>query len=254
MALTCHCTPLGKNIKDRLRELDLLRAQQGHAVVGDGEEPRSQLGIEGNRIDQTELGLEEPPPLIAHQRPESAGHQRGRAKSETEFSNQSRLDKSPDFDLGWSDASTLTPSLSHGLTLDDSLHGPSQVDPIQTGSTMSPIAWGESNNGINKGNFSGRTPLHQAAVSGHAGIMRLLLARGANITAVDENGQTVLHLAAKYGHESTVRFILEQGVAVDSRDHSGNTALHLAAENGWEAIVETLLCAGACVDSAAHSF
>lgn len=48
MTVTCHFTLLGNNIKDRLRELDLLSAQQDRALVGDAEEPRSKLGIERN--------------------------------------------------------------------------------------------------------------------------------------------------------------------------------------------------------------
>lgn len=124
MTVTCHFTLLGNNIKDRLRELDLLSAQQDRALVGDAEEPRSKLRIERNWTELRErTRRENDATLITHQPSGPAGHRRGQANLEIEFGSQNQLDKFSDSGLGWLDTSTLIYSLPHGLRLDYSLDG-----------------------------------------------------------------------------------------------------------------------------------
>ncbi len=48
----------------------------------------------------------------------------------------------------------------------------------------------------------GRSPLHVAALKGYADIVKLLLSRGADPTALDLSGNTPLALADRYGHHS----------------------------------------------------
>jgi hypothetical protein len=61
------------------------------------------------------------------------------------------------------------------------------------------------------------TPLHQAAANGHLHIVRFLVLKGANLTARNESGQTVLHLAAERGHEGVIEHALTQGEGGDAK-------------------------------------
>ena len=47
--------------------------------------------------------------------------------------------------------------------------------------------------------------LHIAAEEGHNAVVRELLAKGANIEAVDHDGRTALQIAAEEGHGAVVR-------------------------------------------------
>ena len=60
------------------------------------------------------------------------------------------------------------------------------------------------------GIFDSRRLLHGAAARGHEGVVRLLLARGADAGAVDKRGATAASLAAKQGH-AQVAALLEAG-------------------------------------------
>lgn len=48
------------------------------------------------------------------------------------------------------------------------------------------------------------------------------------MVARNENGWTLLHEAARSGHEVTVRLLLKKGADVDAEDDDGLTSLHLA--------------------------
>lgn len=80
------------------------------------------------------------------------------------------------------------------------------------------------------------TPLHQAIISGHARVARLLLERGAevNIMLLRRNepcGVTALHLAAAHGLAQTVTDLVEGGYAdVNELDYDGLPPLLYAAE------------------------
>lgn len=53
----------------------------------------------------------------------------------------------------------------------------------------------------------GYTPLHLAAMNGHAGIARLLIARGAYVNATDDGRRTPLHLAVANGQDEIVAML-----------------------------------------------
>ena len=53
------------------------------------------------------------------------------------------------------------------------------------------------------------TPLHQAALFGCDGMVKLLIAFGAFVDARDEFGQTPLHLAARSGSSESVTVLLK---------------------------------------------
>jgi ankyrin repeat protein len=72
-------------------------------------------------------------------------------------------------------------------------------------------------------------------------IVELLLERGANTNAKDENGSTALHEAALSGHVAVVLLLLEKGADIDTRNGRGETALHEAAWKEREAVIRLLL-------------
>lgn len=100
-----------------------------------------------------------------------------------------------------------------------------------------------------------RTAIHEAAVRGHAAVIRALAAAGADVNARASSLEypaarsfTALHLAAQGGDEETVRALLELG-ADPSLKGEGELPLHTAAREGRPEIVRLLLDGGAKVDA-----
>ncbi|XP_042225932.1 ankyrin-3-like isoform X2 [Homarus americanus] len=89
----------------------------------------------------------------------------------------------------------------------------------------------------------GRTPLHQAAITGNLQLVRLLCDHRADLhlTSNQDEGRTALHLAARAGHRNIVELLLARGAQVNVLDDHGRTPLHLAAEAGHTNIVKSLI-------------
>ena len=90
------------------------------------------------------------------------------------------------------------------------------------------------------------TPLHSAALSGTREIARLLLDHGANANVVNKRGRTPLHQVArgKYGEEHGIaiaQLLLERGANVHAQDKSSNTASQLATLSERLEIAKILL-------------
>ena len=96
--------------------------------------------------------------------------------------------------------------------------------------------------------INGHTALVHASARGHVGILRLLLAAGADMNMWDLNGDTTLLVATYEGQTEVVRLLLEAGVDMNMRGYCGATALIEACELGHIPIVRALLSAGANVD------
>jgi uncharacterized protein len=61
-------------------------------------------------------------------------------------------------------------------------------------------------------------------------VIKLLVANGVSVDAVNRTGQTALHGAARAGLNTIVRFLAEHGAALDIKDRQGRTALDIARD------------------------
>ncbi|RYP39319.1 hypothetical protein DL768_010725 [Monosporascus sp. mg162] len=95
----------------------------------------------------------------------------------------------------------------------------------------------------------GQTPLSWAAEEGHREIVQLLLDKGAEIDAKDNDGRTPLWWAARNGHKEIVLLLLEKGAEIDAKGNISRTPLSWAAGKGHKEIVQLLLDKGAEIDS-----
>ena len=97
------------------------------------------------------------------------------------------------------------------------------------------------------------TPMHAAAMEGHAEILSLLLEHGADVDPRSRNGHTPLHCASKKGHLEAGQCLLDHGADINAqcfKGLEGSTPLHYA---GFAAMVDytrMLLEHGAAVDIA----
>eukprot|EP00953_Heterococcus_sp_UTEX-ZZ885_P039196 20104-Heterococcus_DN1.PRE.1 len=95
---------------------------------------------------------------------------------------------------------------------------------------------------------SGCTALHHAASrSSDSATMRVLLAHGADVNAVDVQRGTPLHCASQSGHLDKVDVLIAAGADVIRSDALGATALHVAIHFAHLTIVKLLLEHGADV-------
>jgi len=90
-----------------------------------------------------------------------------------------------------------------------------------------------------------RTALWEATWKNHATIVKLLAAKGANVSAPDYQGRTPLHEAAYYGHLKLVGFFIDKGHPIDCVDSFGQTPLFRASEAGRADVVRCLVERGA---------
>ena len=80
--------------------------------------------------------------------------------------------------------------------------------------------------------LQGMSALHRAALQGHSGVVKDLIAAGADKNAkVTRSGESPLHLAARCGHHTTVSVLLDSGVDAIMLSRSNLSPLDLAACN-----------------------
>jgi ankyrin repeat protein len=81
-------------------------------------------------------------------------------------------------------------------------------------------------------------------------IVELLLNAGARIDDVDARGESICHAAVIYGNIGVLRMLLARGANFDLKNNEGITALHLAISELWrnEEIALLLLDAGASLE------
>lgn len=85
------------------------------------------------------------------------------------------------------------------------------------------------------------TLLHQASRQNQVGIVRVLLAAGADTEASNADGLTSLHCAAELGHLDPARLLVEAGCNLNRANLKGRSPLMTAALHGHLEIVELLV-------------
>jgi ankyrin repeat protein len=93
------------------------------------------------------------------------------------------------------------------------------------------------------------TPLHRASRNGKVEAGQCLLDRGADINAQDEDGWTPLFWTALNDQIELARILLECGARIDVPVNDGRTALHRAVMTGSTQLVRLLLKHGADVNA-----
>ena len=93
---------------------------------------------------------------------------------------------------------------------------------------------------VNGKGYNDSTALLYAAVNGHMEVVKVLVARGADVDAQDSVGGTALMYAVWKGHTDVVRILLAAGAAVDKKGRDGRTALSVAEKDGRAEIIKLL--------------
>jgi len=95
----------------------------------------------------------------------------------------------------------------------------------------------------------GVTPLLFALEAGNLPIVNMLIARGANINAVDEKGRNALHCAVQGDNSSCIMYCINNNIQLDSCDEEGLNALHYAARACKVEVIDLLINCGLNIDS-----
>lgn len=91
-------------------------------------------------------------------------------------------------------------------------------------------------------NLDGVTPLMMGCAGGSVEVVRALVEAGADPSVADDTKRTALHHAARLGSVAVIKYLLSLGVEIDPQDNDGNTPLHIAShfEAGPEVIMALL--------------
>jgi CDK inhibitor PHO81 len=92
--------------------------------------------------------------------------------------------------------------------------------------------------------ISGRTFLHEAAISGQSWLVQLALSRGVAPAKLDVYARSALHYAALKGHSDVCRALLDSGSPSDALDTDNFSPLVHATVNGHLECCRTLLVDG----------
>ena len=71
-------------------------------------------------------------------------------------------------------------------------------------------------------------------------MVRVLLANGADIDALDEDQRTAISLAAKEGHLQASKLLIDEGASIEIADVDGMTPLSWAVNNSDDPMLQLL--------------
>ena len=89
------------------------------------------------------------------------------------------------------------------------------------------------------------TPLHLASERGHVTTARMLIERGADLSAKNNVWQTPLHLASQAGQVEVARMLIERGADPSAQNQDGETPLHRSSQVGQVEFARMLIECGA---------
>lgn len=104
------------------------------------------------------------------------------------------------------------------------------IDEFLEGREAGRFSFSISCKGQSKSNL-GWTPLHLATYFGHKEVVELLLARGAEINAINDNGDTPLHKAAFIGREDLVMLLIQYNADVNLINGEGRLPRDMTPSN-----------------------
>lgn len=86
--------------------------------------------------------------------------------------------------------------------------------------------------------------------TGHLGVAKILMVKGADVNVKNDYDETLLYLAAKKGQSELVKLLADRGVDVEAKSKGyGHTALHAAAIENHADTVRVLADVGAKVNA-----
>lgn len=150
------------------------------------------------------------------------------------------------------DVSLIKSLLDHGADINARLQRGSPTKQLPSGHSLD-------------NRLAGATPFVLAACAGRSDAMRLLAAKGADLSIPLRDGRTVImalagretqtvqgpHLAEAQVVE-TIKLAIQLGASVNQADPNGDTALHVAATRRRDLIVQALVDSGAMLGARNH--
>lgn len=130
------------------------------------------------------------------------------------------------------DANVRDPKGEHAL------HLATRDNAVQTIAAL--LRWEKTD--VEPRNKVDESPLMLAALGGHLEVVKMLIARGAD---VNKPGWAPLHYAATRGHLDVMRRLLDENAYIDAASPNGTTPLMMASFYGTPSAVKLLLEAGA---------
>ncbi len=79
----------------------------------------------------------------------------------------------------------------------------------------------------------------------NTGLLKLLIARGANLNKLSQDGSSALYLATKKNNINMMKILIDAGADIDIKNHKGNTALDMAVKEKQMQSIRLLLAYGA---------
>ena len=138
------------------------------------------------------------------------------------------------------------PFLGPGNTMASALH----VAALRGHSGIVRLLLAKPDTQINRQAAIGFTPLCLASQMGHAEVVQILLNAGADKEVTTTGGCAPLYVASRDGHAEVVQILLDAGADKEAAQ-SGLPSLYIASQNNHAEVVQNLLDAGADIEASA---